>query len=266
MLHKLVALAMITTIVCIATLRDDKLAKPRILVFTKTAGFHHDSIPDGIKCVREIVGGDLDVDQTADSALFTSENLAKYRAVVFLSTTGDVLNDAQQKAFEKFIESGGGFAGVHAASDTEHDWPWYDQMIGAHFSGHPAIQSATVIVEDRTHVSTAMLPERWQRTDEWYRFKRNPRAVDGIHVLARLDESSYEGGGMDGDHPCAWWRELKDGRCWYTAGGHTKESFSEPLFRAHLREGILWSAKVTAIPANAPSNPVVDHSTPQAKK
>jgi len=266
MLRKLVALTMITAVVCIATIGDDTIVKPRILIFTKTAGFRHDSIPDGITSVREIVSGDVDVDQTEDSALFTSENLAKYRAVVFLSTTGDVLNDAQQKAFEKFIESGGGFAGIHAASDTEQDWPWYGQMIGAYFSGHPAIQSATVIVEDRTHVSTAMLPERWQRTDEWYRFKRNPRAVDGIHVLARLDESTYEGGGMDGDHPCAWWREMKLGRCWYTAGGHTKESFSEPLFRAHLKEGILWSARVSRPPATASSKPSVDHTPPQDKK
>ena len=89
-----------------------------------------------------------------------------------------------------------------------------------------------------------MLPERWQRTDEWYHFKRNPRKVDGIHVLARLDESTFEGGGMDGDHPCMWWREMKSGRCWYTAGGHTKESFSDPLFREHLKQGILWAAKL----------------------
>ena len=155
-----------------------------------------------------------------------------------------MLNDEQQAAFQEFIESGGGFAGIHAASDTEHDWAWYDEMIGAHFAGHPAIQQATVIVEDRTHPSTEMLPEKWQRTDEWYRFKRNPRKVDGIHVLARLDESTFEGGGMDGDHPCMWWRNMKTGRCWYTAGGHTKESFADPLFREHIKQGILWAANL----------------------
>ncbi len=239
-----IALVCLMWIAFVALRADDSATKPKILVFTKTATFRHDSIPDGIKCVREIVGQDVDVEQTEDSSLFTKENLSKYRAIVFLSTTGDVLNDAQQIAFQDFVESGGGFAGIHAASDTEHEWPWYDEMIGAHFAGHPAIQQATVIVEDRKHPSTEMLPEMWPRTDEWYRFKRNPRKVDGIHVLARLDESTFEGGGMDGDHPCAWWRTMKSGRCWYTAGGHTKESFSEPLFREHLKQGILWAAKL----------------------
>ncbi len=244
MLKATLSLFIVAGIPFLALHADDSAVKPRILVFTKTATFRHDSIPDGIKCVREIMAQDADVDQTEDSALFTKENLAKYRAVVFLSTTGDVLNDAQQTAFQEFIESGGGFVGIHAASDTEHDWAWYDEMIGAHFAGHPAIQQATVVVEDRTHASTEMLPEKWQRTDEWYRFKRNPRKVDGIHVLARLDESTFEGGGMDGDHPCAWWRDMKSGRCWYTAGGHTKESFTEPLFRQHIQQGILWAGKL----------------------
>lgn len=255
MLKATLSLFIVAGIPFLALHADDSAVKPRILVFTKTATFRHDSIPDGIKCVREIMAQDADVDQTEDSALFTKENLAKYRAVVFLSTTGDVLNDAQQTAFQEFIESGGGFVGIHAASDTEHDWAWYDEMIGAHFAGHPAIQQATVVVEDRTHASTEMLPEKWQRTDEWYRFKRNPRKVDGIHVLARLDESTFEGGGMDGDHPCAWWRDMKSGRCWYTAGGHTKESFTEPLFRQHIQQGILWAGKLgkPTKPAASPS-------------
>lgn len=248
-LQVLLSLIIIAGIVFVSRHVDDTPLKPRILVFTKTCGFRHTSIPDGIKCVHEIMNPNIEnpaieIDHTEDSALFTPGNLAKYRAVIFLSTTGDVFDDAQQTAFQNYIESGGGFAGIHAASDTEHDWPWFAEMIGAHFAGHPDIQQATVIVEDRTHPSTASLPERWQRTDEWYRFKRNPRKVDGIHVLARLDESTFEGGGMDGDHPCAWWREMKNGRCWYTAGGHTAESFADPLFREHLKQGILWAAKL----------------------
>ncbi len=221
---------------------------PRVLVFSKTAGFRHASIPDGMKCIKEILGSDFAVDATEDATRFTKENLGRYRVVVFLSTTGDVLDAAQQSAFQEYIESGGGFVGVHAATDTEHGWPWYEEMIGAHFAGHPDIQKATVIVEDRTHASTAMLPDRWDRTDEWYRFNRNPRKVDGIHVLARMDETTYQGGGMPDDHPCMWWREMKSGRSWYTAGGHTKESFSEPLFKEHLRQGIIWASNV-AVPA-----------------
>lgn len=224
----------------------------RVLVFSKTAGFRHTSIPVGIECVREVLLGTIEVEATEDSSRFNDAELARFTCVVFLSTTGDVLEPTQQAAFQRFIEGGGGFVGIHAASDTEHDWPWFTDMIGARFIGHPPVQSAIVVVEDRTHESTRMLPARWQRTDEWYRFHRNPRAVDGIHVLASLDESTYEGGGMDGDHPCAWWRWMGRGRCWYTAGGHTDESFREPLFRDHLRGGILWACGVSEGPSPHP--------------
>ncbi len=235
--------------------------KPRVLLFTKTATFRHTSIPDGIACVRELLAPDVEVVATEDAAQFTSDNLKEFRAVVFLSTTGDVLNDEQQIAFQEFIEAGGGFAGIHAASDTEHTWPWFADLVGARFAGHPDVQLATVIVEDHSHPSTAMLPERWPRTDEWYRFNRNPRTVDGIHVLASLDETSFTGGEMNGDHPCAWWRTMKQGRAWYTAGGHTKESFAEPLFREHIKRGILWAAKLQ--PARA--QPVAVPSPPSSK-
>ncbi|MSR44329.1 MAG: ThuA domain-containing protein [Phycisphaerales bacterium] len=224
---------------------DDAAPRPRVLVFTKTATFRHASIPDGVRCVQEILAPDVDVVQTEDATQFSPQNLSQFRAVIFLSTTGDVLDESQQFAFQNYIEGGGGFAGIHAATDTEHQWPWFAHMIGAHFAGHPEIQLATVVVEDKTHPSSASLPDRWPRTDEWYRFNRNPRTVDGVHVLATIDESTYSGGGMDGDHPCIWWRMMKDGRCWYTAGGHTKESFTEPLFRGHLKEGILWAAKLS---------------------
>ena len=218
------------------------LDQDRILVFSKTAGFRHSSIPAGIKCVREILSPAIQVDATEDASVFTLENLDRYGAVVFLSTTGDVLDEQQQAAFADYIEGGGGFVGIHAASDTEHFWPWFAQMIGAHFSGHPPVQEAVIIVEDKEHPTSSFLPDRWIRTDEWYRFNRNPRTVEGIKVLAALDESTYQGGGMNGDHPCIWWRTMGKGRCWYTAGGHTEESFSEPLFREQLRMAIVWVA------------------------
>jgi len=227
------------------TAEGNSNSRVRVLVFSKTAGFRHRSIPVGIDCVREVLAGTAEVEATEDSSRFTDKELARFTAVVFLSTTGDVLDSSQQDAFRRFVENGGGFAGIHAASDTEHDWPWFTDMIGARFIGHPPVQPATIVVEDRTHESTRMLPARWQRTDEWYRFHRNPRSMDGIHVLASLDESTYQGGGMDGDHPCAWWRLMGRGRCWYTAGGHTEESFQEPLFRDHLRGGILWACGVS---------------------
>jgi type 1 glutamine amidotransferase len=221
----------------------DPVEKPRVLVFSKTGGFRHDSIPQGVACVREILAGRYEVDASEDSAVFTESNLRRYSAVVFLSTTGDILDAAQQAAFESYIRTGGGYAGIHAAADTEHTWPWYGQLVGAYFKTHPHIQPATVIVEDQSHRSTRMLPREWRRTDEWYVYNQNPRGR--VKVLAAVDDSTIEGANMGGDHPIAWYHEFEGGRAWYTGGGHTKESFTEPLFRQHLEGGILWAANAT---------------------
>ncbi|MEV8046908.1 ThuA domain-containing protein [Streptomyces griseoluteus] len=219
-------------------------AKPtetgRVLVFSKTAGFRHDSIPDGVAAVQQLGATDgLTVDATEDATAFTTRNLRRYEAVVFLSTTGDVLNSAQQRAFEGYIRQGGGYVGVHAAADTEYDWPFYGGLAGAWFDSHPAIQPATVVVEDHAHPSTAALPARWERTDEWYNYRSNPR--ERAHVLASLDESSYSGGTMNGDHPIAWCQSYQGGRAFYTGGGHTRESYADPAFRAHLLGGLRWA-------------------------
>jgi type 1 glutamine amidotransferase len=213
----------------------------RILLFSRTAEYRHDSIPDAVAALTAL-GAEhgLSVDATEDPAIFDDPLLAPYRAVVFLLTTGNVLEPAQQAAFERFIRAGGGYAGVHSASDTEYDWPWYGQLVGAYFRRHPEIQTATIQVEDFAHPSTAGLPERWERTDEWYDFRANPRGT--VQVLARLDEGSYAGGSMGADHPIAWCHAYDGGRAWYTAGGHTPESYREPLFLQHLLGGIEYAA------------------------
>ncbi|ONK11350.1 Cytochrome c551/c552 [Streptomyces sp. MP131-18] len=228
---------------------DDPVASPDdpaydVLVFSKTAGFRHDSIEDGIAAITGLgAENNFSVTATEDSTAFTADNLAQYEAVVFLSTTGDVLDEAQQTAFEGYINDGGAYVGVHAAADTEYDWEWYNGLAGALFQSHPHIQEATVHVEDRAHDATAHLGETWQRTDEWYNYRTNPR--ESARVLASLDESSYTGGEMDGDHPIAWCKEYEGGRAFYTGGGHTAESFTEPEFVRHLLGGIRWAAGVT---------------------
>ncbi|SPF00189.1 ThuA domain-containing protein [Streptomyces sp. MA5143a] len=215
-------------------------AQARVLVFSKTAGFRHDSIPEGITAVRELgAAHGFRVDATEDAGAFTTRNLGRYAAVVFLSTTGDVLNPAQQTAFERYIGRGGAYVGIHAAADTEYDWAFYGGLAGAYFQSHPAIQPATVDVEDHAHPATASLGATWNRTDEWYNYRSNPRAR--AHVLASLDESSYSGGTMNGDHPIAWCQNYRGGRAFYTGGGHTKESYAEPAFRQHLLGGIRWA-------------------------
>jgi type 1 glutamine amidotransferase len=218
-------------------------ARFTVLVFTKTTGFRHDSIPAGVQAVRELgAANGFAVEATGDAAAFTPASLARFRAVIFLNTTGDVLDPTQQAAFESYIRGGNGYVGVHSASDTEYGWPFYGALVGAYFASHPAVQPATVIVEDRRHPATAHLPEVWPRTDEWYNFRSSVRGH--VRILARLDESSYSGGTMGADHPFAWCQEYAGGRSFYTAGGHTIESYHEAAFRAHLLGGIRYAAGV----------------------
>ena len=220
----------------------------RVLVFSKTAGFRHDSIPAGIAAIQQLgTENTFTVDATEDGAAFTTENLAQYQAVVWLSTTGDVLDAAQQAAFESYVDGGGGYVGVHAAADTEYDWPWYGTLVGAYFASHPEQQQATVVVEDHTNDSTAHLPTNWSRFDEWYNYRTSPR--DQVTVLASLDESTYTGGSMGTDHPITWWHDIGTGRAWYTGLGHTIDSYAEPNFTRMLLGGIRVAAR--AVPAQA---------------
>ncbi|GAA1865936.1 ThuA domain-containing protein [Asanoa iriomotensis] len=213
----------------------------KVLVFSKTAGFRHSSIPNGIAAIQQLgAANGFSVTATEDANQFTTANLAQYQAVVFLSTTGDVLNATQQTAFQSYVTGGGGFVGVHAAADTEYDWPFYGELVGAWFASHPANQTATIRVEDRGNASTAHLPATWSRLDEWYNYRTNPRST--AKVLASLDESSYSGGSMGGDHPITWCKNVGAGRSWYTGLGHVEEAYTDANFTRMLLGGIQIAA------------------------
>ncbi|RYG42192.1 MAG: ThuA domain-containing protein, partial [Chitinophagaceae bacterium] len=218
------------------------LPKHRLLVFSKTKGWHHTSIPFGIKAVLKIgKEKNYQVDTTVNSADFTDENLKKYDAVVFMSTTGNVLNAEQQAAFERYIQSGGGYVGVHSAADTEYDWPWYGNLVGAYFESHPNnsnVRKATIDVRDKKHPASSMLPDKWERTDEWYNYKS---IYSDLKVLMTLDESTYEGGTNGAVHPISWYHEYDGGRAFYTGLGHTDETYSEKLYLDHLTGGIEYA-------------------------
>ncbi len=215
----------------------------RVLVFSKTGGFRHDSIPRGIALVQALgAAHGFSVDATEDASRFTRKRLAAYRVVIFLNTTGEVLNNRQQAAFEAYIRNGGGWVGVHSAADTEHAWPFYGTLLGggAWFISHPAIQRASLRVERGTHPSTAHYPPSFSFTDEWYNFRANPRRR--VLVLLALDETSYDpGSDAMGDHPIAWYHSVGRGRAWYTNLGHRSETYSDPSFAQHLLGGILWA-------------------------
>ncbi len=224
-------------------LSSNVLAKKnyRVLVFSKTSGFHHDAIPDGIAAIEKLgKENGFAVDTTTDSTKFNTDNLKKYNAVIFLSTTMNVLGDAEQAAFEKYIQSGGGYVGVHAATDTEYDWPWYNKLVGAQFKSHPKQQEAVLNVIDSTFIATKHLPRTWKRWDEWYNFK-SLQLDNNVHVLITIDESSYTGGENGNFHPMSWYHEFDGGRAFYTELGHTKESYKDPLYLQHLLGGIEYA-------------------------
>lgn len=219
---------------------------PRVLVFTRTLGYRHRSIPAGVLAIQSLGAGRWATEHTEDPEWFTVGRLAGVRAVVFLSTTGNVLRPDGQRALEDFVRGGGGWVGVHAAADTEYEWPWYGELVGAWFRNHTDVIEAVVKVEDVGSPGMSGLPTSWKRRDEWYAFQTNPRPK--VHVTASLDDGAMGQASMGGDHPIAWWRLMDQGRAWYTGMGHTVESFSEPEFLGHLQGGILWAAGLETRP------------------
>jgi type 1 glutamine amidotransferase len=212
---------------------------PRILVFSSTKGYHHASITKGAPAIYKMgQENGIDVDTSSDAAVITKKNLKQYAAVVFLSTTGDIFNEEQQETFKKYIQSGKGFVGIHAATDTEYGWPWYNELVGAQFKSHPKQQDAVLNIVDAADPSTAHLPAKWKRWDEWYNFKS---IQSGLHILITIDEKSYTGGENGDLHPMAWKHEFDGGRAFYTGLGHTDESYADPLFMKHLLEGIRYA-------------------------
>jgi type 1 glutamine amidotransferase len=208
-----------------------------VLVFSKTAGFRHESIGPGIDAIKRLgtQQGFL-VTATEDASVFNTNDLKRYAAVIFLSTTGDVLDRDQERAFEEYVRSGHGFVGIHAAADTEFEWPWYGRLVGGYFESHDVIQDATVIVA--RPFGSAPIPQPWVRRDEWYNYKQFDRDVN---VILKLDTMSFKGSKHPGNHPIAWYREFDGGRSFYTGLGHTTESYSEPAFLEHLLDGIRYA-------------------------
>ncbi|MDM1047532.1 ThuA domain-containing protein [Sphingobacterium hotanense] len=213
-------------------------ASKKVLIFTKTAGFRHDNIEKGVEVLKKLYAEiGIQSVHSEDANLFLSDSLATFDAVLFFSTTGTIFNEEQKVAFQKYIRSGKGFMGIHAATDTEHDWPWYNQLVGAYFLSHPKVQEAKLQVLNRKHPATEHLNKIWLHKDEWYDFKD---VQSGLNVLMNLDEKSYEGGKMGEVHPIAWFQEFEGARMFYTGLGHTKESFDSIAFQKHVVGGIRY--------------------------
>ena len=255
-IKRLLAASVLVPLIAISvSCRDEG---PRVLVFSKTKGWVHTSIPFANKAIEKLgkENGYM-VDLSQDAAIFNDEDLKFYDAIIFNNTTGNILNAVQQAAFERYIQAGGGYVGIHAAADTEYEWPWYGKLMGAWFESHPHnpnVRAATIRVTDKEHPAGTDLPDRWERTDEWYNYRY---FYPDLKIIASLDEESYEGGTNGSTHPIAWYHEFDGGRAFYTGGGHEDSSFSEPLFLEHLQGGIAYAmgsrrnldySRATAVP------------------
>ncbi|TRZ77694.1 MAG: ThuA domain-containing protein [Chitinophagaceae bacterium] len=230
-----VVLLLISLISC----SNKRSTTPRVLLFSKTADHHHSSIPAGVKAIQELgAKNGFIVDTTTDDNKFAEDSLKKYAALIFLSTTGNILSGNQENVLERYIQAGGGFVGIHAATDAEYDWGWYGRMIGGYFVNHPAQQEANLIINDKNHPATDSLPATWRRKDEWYNFKYVNKDVK---VLISIDEKSYTGGTNGDSHPMSWYHEFDGGRIFYTELGHTDESYLKPLFLKHILGGIKYA-------------------------
>src|SRR5690625_1098929 len=231
------SLALILLSITLFSCSQKRSGAPQVLVFTKTAGFHHASIADGEKAIIKM-GGEkgFEVDTTSDADKFVEDTLEQYATVICLNATGDVLNARQQADFKRYIQAGGGYVGIHAASDTEYKWPWYGKLVGAYFDNHPRPQEATLhIHKDKNFPVTDSLPDPWIRKDEWYNFIEAP---EDVQVLVSIDEDSYEGGTNGDHHPMVWYHDYDGGRSFYMELGHTSESYKEPAFLSLLWAGI----------------------------
>jgi len=229
----------VTALLTALVATDARALEGRLLVFSKTTGYRHASIEPAVAALQSIAPErEWTIAASEDAIVFTDGTLAQIDVVLFMSTSDDILDDAQQAGLQTFVEAGGGFVGVHSASATEETWPWYRELIGARFVDHPAPQQATVHVVAPDHPACVGLPVQWSRFDEWYNFDASPSRV--VDVLLQLDETTFEGGTMGVDHPIAWTHVFGDARVFYTGGGHTTESWADPLWVHHVANGIDW--------------------------
>lgn len=226
---------------CVLTVYGFTKKPVKILVFSKTTGYRHKSISSGIIAIQNLGRENrFLVDTSENSAVFTLENLKGYKAVIFLSTTGNNLfNEEQKAAFKEYINQGGGFVGIHAATDCFYNWEWYGKLVGGYFKSHPKIQEATLTILDTKHPSTRNLKSPWVHTDEWYNFKS---LSTHIKPLINLEEASYKGGENGDFHPIAWYHKFEGGRVFYTGLGHTEAAYSNTSFLKHLLGGIKYAA------------------------
>jgi type 1 glutamine amidotransferase len=243
-----------TLMICLLSMQSSAQAKKQFnaLLVTKTAGWHHESINDGVTAIKALAEKNFfDVTWNQDGVPITEKYLQNFQVIIFLNTTGDIFNDEEQRAIEKFIQSGKGFVGIHSASDTEYKWPWYTKLVGRMFHIHPVIQTAKLRLTDNKFTGLKGFTDGQLWTDEWYEF--DAETIKGLNYILAVDESSYnpnvewgnrnlKGVGMGSFHPIAWYHQYDGGRSFYTALGHQPSDYTNNAFLDHIYAGIYWAA------------------------
>jgi type 1 glutamine amidotransferase len=219
----------------------------KVLVFSKTSGYRHDSIPAGIRSIQSLADRTRHFTVTAseDASLFTSSNLDQYSVIILLQCIGDILDQPQLDALKHFVHAGGGVVAIHGAAAGMPNDEWYGKLCGAHFDQHPDPEPGTVLIEqsNQNHFIPNCCGGRENWKDEWYNFHTHPRQNENLKILLRGDPKSFKGGKMGDDHPLAWYQEFEGGRSFFTALGHFDEAYEDEWFVGQILRGILWAAK-----------------------
>lgn len=238
--HCLSKISLLLILVAVlSSCQQKRSGKPRVLVFSKTAGFHHNSIEKGNAAIQKLgLENDFVVDTTSNADRFVEDSLKNYSAVVFLNTSGDVLNNYQEADFERYIQAGGGFVGIHSAADSETDWGWYGRLLGGYFGSEPELKQGKLTIVDKNHPSTKGLPDPWEITDEWYTFKKQP---DNLKILMTVDKSVFPNKDEIEQAPVAWFHEYDGGRSFYTGLGHEDAEYADANFLKHILGGIQYA-------------------------
>lgn len=247
MKHKHIFTILIVALCCHTVMAQKQF---KALLVTTTRGWHHESVHAGVLAIQQLgVRNAFDVVLMEDPGSINDKNLEQFKVIIFLNTTGDIFDSTQQKVMERYIQSGKGFVGIHSASDTEYDWPWYNKLVGRMFHIHPVIQTAKVNILDAEFPGLQGFSNNKLWTDEWYEF--GPEKISDLHYILSIDETSYnpkvewgpkKGLGMGKLHPVAWYHNFDGGRSFYTALGHMPSIYSDPAFLNHLYAGIFWAA------------------------
>ena len=243
------------TLVVIGQSNQVKWKNVKVLVYTRNGkGYVHDNIESSVKAIQKlaaekgfsVVAGD-------DPSVFTEDNLKQYSFLLFPNTNNDVFEtDDQRLAFRRYIESGGGFVGLHSVLGTERNWTWFKMMLGGSFAWHPKFQPLTLKIIDPAHPTAKGVPANWTKGDECYFMKEMYPGIKVVlaHDLSHLSKDEEEKiqknvGSFARYYPASWHQQFDGGTIWITTLGHDKKDYEDKTYLNHIFQGMEFVAGKT---------------------